>query len=530
MLFLRKKQLLIFLSSFGSILLLGVTLLGCSSGGTSTSQGTDASPTSTYISKTPLATSVPPPSPAKHHVVDQVIQYDRLPDAQTSSVRMTVNGQSVFVEHYKNINYARFAFTGTARISITAANAASYSISPRRFNIPAQRQGHTLAFALTEPHNLILQAGGDKLFVFADAPEQNAPTPDSSNVLNVTKYVTNTNGTTTQTANIQRAIDVASKTHSTVYFPSGKYVSGLLQMRSFANIYLASGALLSGTGNAQDTPGNFLQFKNVNGVKLFGRGAIDLHGMALRNSSGSAGHVKIIRTINAVNIDIQDVMLRDSGSWTVHILGSDSVRINNLKIINDPSNTNNDGIDPDASSNVTIDGAFIYTTDDCFAVKTSGTLDILRPTQNVMIKNSVCYTKKSALKVGTETRAALSNITFSQNDVVHADRVIALYMADGSILNNVHYLNTSSEVVGGDSKQRLIDISIIDRRGVGNIKNVTITNYTAYQFSPGYSVISGMDNNVVNVAFKNLNVAGAAINDANSAMLITRDAAVTFAP
>jgi polygalacturonase len=526
MLFSRKNHMIIFLNICSGIILLSAALIGCTTPSTSTVKHLKPASTSISSSRTPSVTS----KPVRHTTGDQVIQYDRLPDALSSPTHMTVDGQSVFVERYKDISYGRFAFTGTAHIVVTDDNAANYTISPKKFHIQAQRQGNTLAFALTTPHNLILQSGANKLFVFADAPEQNAPTPDSANVLNVTKYMADTNGTTTQTAYIQRAIDEASATHSTVYFPRGKYISGMLKMRSDANIYLASGALLEGTGNALDTPGNFIQFNNVHNVRLYGHGAIDLHGMALRNSAESAGRVKIIRTISSTNIDIQDVMLRDAGSWTVHILGSDAVHINNIKILNDSSNTNNDGIDPDGSSNVTVNGAFIYTTDDCFAVKTSGALHILQPTQNVMIENSICYTKKSALKVGTETRAALSNITFAQNDVVHADRAIALYMADGSILNNVNYLNNTSEFIGGDSKQRLIDIAISDRTGIGSINNVNITNYTAYQFSPGSSVIAGMGGNVVGVTFKNLNVAGTPINNVSAAMIIARDANINFAP
>lgn len=525
MTFLQNKQFIILLSIFSGIVLLSATLFGCSESSASNSAR------STLPTLVPTTqTHVPTSASKQNTMADQLIHYDPLPDAQASSVQMTVNGQAVFVEHYKDIDYARFAFAGTANIAIRGANAANFSISPKSYNIQSRRQGNMLAFTMRKPQNLILQSGASKLFVFADAPEQDAPQPDDANVLNVAQYVTDTNGRTAQTANIQHAINAASSRHAIVYFPRGKYVSGMLKMRSNVALYLASGALLSGTGNALDTPANFLQFKNVQNVRLYGHGAIDLHGMALRNSAGHAGRVKIIRTINAKNINIQDIMLRDSGSWTVHILGSNTVKITNLKIINDDANTNNDGIDPDGSSNVTIDGAFIYTTDDCFAVKTSGTMNILQPTQNIVIRNSVCYTKKSALKVGTETRAMLSNITFAQNDVVHADRAIALYMADGSLLTNVNYLNTTSEVIGGNAKQSLIDISITDRKGIGSIKNVNITNYTAYQFSPNASIIAGLDNSIVNVAFKNLNIAGTPRNDASSAMITARDAHIVFTP
>ncbi|GCF11505.1 glycoside hydrolase family 28 protein [Dictyobacter arantiisoli] len=519
----QKKHFLLGLGIFMGMLLVGAAVFGIKQ-----FRGPDKQMT---IAQEPLhATPTTINKPTKRILTNQLIQYTTLPGAVRSAIRVTVNNQVVFVERYKDISYVRFAFTGAARVTVTAVNAASYSISPRRYSIHPTVHGQNLSFTLHEPRQLILQAGSDKLFLFADAPEQHAPNPTASNVLDVTRYVNDISGRSIQTAHIQQAIYAAATQHAILYFPAGLYRTGTLNMRSNASLYLSSGALLSGTGYAWDTPDSLLLFKDVQNVRLFGHGAIDLHGMALRNSAGDAGRVKLIRTINANNITLQDITLRDSGSWTVHILDSHTIRVNNLKILNDPTMTNNDGIDPDSSNNVSINGAFIYTGDDCFAVKTSGALHLLAASHNISIENSICYTRKSALKVGTETRATLSNITFQQNDVIHADRAIALYMADGSIMNNIKYLNTTSEAIGGNIRQRLIDIEISDRNGIGTIDNVTIANYTAYAFSPNPSLIAGLDGHMVNVTFRNLRIAGTSIHSAAAAMIGIQQANVKFPP
>ncbi|WP_151759659.1 glycosyl hydrolase family 28-related protein [Dictyobacter vulcani] len=230
---------------------------------------------------------------------DMVLPYDQMPGAAQSSIKVAVDGEEIFVEKYKDINYARFAFRGTAQITITSPNAASYTISPKSYQLQPTMKQNTLTFALNQPRKLILQGNDEKLFLFADAPEENAPALGDHNVIDVTKYASDRTGNKIQTAQIQQAIDDASKTQGIVYFPQGKYVTGTLKMKSNMSLYLSSGALLSGSGNAQDTAEHFLLFQDVQNSKLYGRGTIDLHGMELRRTAGSSGRVKIIRTINA---------------------------------------------------------------------------------------------------------------------------------------------------------------------------------------------------------------------------------------
>jgi hypothetical protein len=135
--------------------------------------------------------------------------------------------------------------------------------------------------------------------------------------------------------------------------------------------------------------------------------------------------------------------------------------------------------------------------------------------------------------VGTETLAPISDVTFANDDVVHADRALALYMADGSSIRDIRYLDNRSEVIGGDSKQRLIEFEVTKRGGIGQIANITITNYVADEFSPQQSSIKGYDSShpITGVSFKNLTIAGTVRLDAGSAQIAARNASgITFSP
>src|SRR5689334_13101945 len=70
------------------------------------------------ISKHPTLTPTTQPQPSPQ--AGQVFQYETAPDAHKSSISLQANGQDVFVEQYKDSNYARFAFKGAVTISISS--------------------------------------------------------------------------------------------------------------------------------------------------------------------------------------------------------------------------------------------------------------------------------------------------------------------------------------------------------------------------------------------------------------------------
>jgi polygalacturonase len=159
----------------------------------------------------------------------------------------------------------------------------------------------------------------------------------------------------------------------------------------------------------------------------------------------------------------------------------------------------------------------MYTSDDAIAVKADHRL-----CENVLVKNCVFWTVKSALKIGSDPYFGARNIVFQNNDVVHADRALALYAGKGFI-ENVKFIDNKSEFVGGNAKRQLIVFQVSngkeedpnkDRRGIGYIKNVQVINYTAYQKSENKNLVSGTIakdgtlHKISNVLFKNLIIEG----------------------
>jgi polygalacturonase len=450
-----------------------------------------------------------------------LIQYTKTPGAVASSIyTITVNGQSVFVEKYKGINYARFAFTGAAQIVVSGSSGA---ITPKSYNISSTNSGNSMSFTLSKPMKIVIN-GSEKLFIFADPPETNVPQLNTSGVVNILSYVPNANGTTRQTTQIQKAIDETSALNGgqggTLYFPNGKYLTGTLNIKSNVTIYLESGTIIQGTDTIDDHPpirgvttgGSsyprraLLSPDKSHNIKIVGRGVIDANGKVLRTKFGNTdGRLFLLQPLEVDTMLVDGPVLRDSGEWTVVPVGSNNVTIRNTKVLADTSITNVDGINADTSTNITIDDNFVYSQDDCFSIKTFGWYHIVKPTNNIVIKNNVCARGLAGVKIGTESNALLSNVRVENNDFLDNLSGFNIATKDGGTYQDLVFINNRTENI---SSKLFIINSYYNNGGTGNIKNVTISDHVAYTADP--SNVSGLDSThkVSGVHFNNIRIGG----------------------
>ncbi len=474
-----------------------------------------------------------------------LVKYTTTPGAEKSKIcTLLVNGEEVFVEKFKDVSYARFAFAGNAKLEIKMLQSVGkYTISPLSYAIPSELQNNTISFSLDRPRKLIVQLEGmaEKLFILADAPESEAPRLGEKGVTNLLDFVSDNTGSSLQTKQLQAAIDQVSRTGGTLYVPNGKYLTGTFVMRKNVTLYLESGALIQGSGSLGDYNDNgdnktgrimtgrgaLMYFDKADNSRIMGRGVIAMMGTKIKTETGQK--VRLCNMRECHNAGIYDVILRDAGGFTVHILHSTNITMMGYKIINDLSLPNEDGTDPDGCNNVLIDDVFMYTSDDAVAVKADHRL-----CEHVTVQNCVFWTIKSALKVGSDPYFGARDIVFRNNDVVHADRALALYSGKGPI-RDVQFIDNKSEFVGGNAKRQLIVFQVFntkennedpDRRGVGLIDNVQVINYTAYQKSQNKSLISGTVakdgslHKVSNVLFRNLVIEGKHCLSADDAGII----------
>ncbi len=477
----------------------------------------------------------------------RLIHYATTPGAEISrNFTLTVNGQDVLVEKFKDVSYARFAFSGSVQIEAKASSSFGYvTISPLNYGVNSAKIGNGVRFELDRPRKLILRFEGldEKLFIFADAPEATTPRPGDRDVTNLADFIVERSGKTLQTKQLQAAIDtVSGKGGGILFVPNGKYLTGTFMVRKNVTFFLENGALIQGsdrltdyhdngnnkTGRPIEGKGALIYFDHADNARIMGRGVIAMAGTKIKNDTGQK--IRICNMVECHNSGIYDVVLRDSGGFNIHILHSSDITMRGCKIINDLTLPNQDGTDPDGSNGVVVDDVFMYTSDDAIAVKADHRL-----CENVVVKNCVFWTLKSALKIGSDPYYGARNIVFENNDVVHSDRALALYAGEGFI-EDVKYIDDKSEFVGGDAKRQLIVFQISNakennpengRRGIGYIKNVEVTNYTAYQQSESPSLIvgaiakDGTPHKVSNVAFTNLVIAGKRCLSFDDALILT---------
>jgi polygalacturonase len=401
-------------------------------------------------------------------------------------------------------------------------------VEPERLAGGAAVEGRALRFAADGPGPRVvwMRVGGrplPPLFVIVEPPEASPPKPGDPGVLSVADYGAAPSGDEAQTAKLQKALDdcAARPAGGVVYVPPGLYRTGTLRVGSRTTLYLAGGAVLQAVGDPAAFPvdggrkeehgdgrthsnSRLLFFENAEGAALAGRGTLDALGHVLRNKHDR--RVQVIDATNCRNLVLEGVVLRDSASWTLHILHCDNVRVSDLKILGDHAVGNTDGIDPDASRNVLIERLFSWSGDDAIAVKTTGNSGLLRDACNITVRDSVVLTRKTALKVGTETRAAIRNVLFENIDVLGSSRGCAIWARDGGAIENVVFrdIRMSLREIGGEGMSgQPFYFSVQKRGGVSRLRGVTVQDVTCR--APWFARIEGIpESPVEGLTFENV--------------------------
>jgi hypothetical protein len=268
----------------------------------------------------------------------------------------------------------------------------------------------------------------------------------STRRFSVVEYGTKADGVTLDTAAIQRAIDVAAKSGGTVFFPAGKYLTGAIFVKTGVTLNVGKGATLMGSQRLEDYP---LMPTRVAGIEMVwpaalvniygqknatitGEGTIDGDGRvfwdhywARRKEYDSRGlrwaadyddqRPRLIQIFNSSEVKLRGLMLRRSGFWTVHICYSHDVTVDGIIIRNNEGGhgPSTDGIDIDSSRKVLIQHADIENNDDALCLKAGRDADGLRvnrPTEDVVIRDSIVRVGAAGVTFGSETSGGFRNI------------------------------------------------------------------------------------------------------------------------
>ena len=302
----------------------------------------------------------------------------------------------------------------------------------------------------------------------------------------VTSYGAKCDGSTDDTAAIQKTLDAPSAASGTVSFPQGTCMIGAIYVGSNTTVQidtgvtlkaiqaatwwditttLASGAttglLSDGTTHYPQVPvrvqgvemnwaSAIVNVRNASNVTIKGGGTIDGNGQSWWThyyGAGTTNHTaenvtwalnydeqrpRTLELYNASGVNVSGVTLKNSPFWTFHICYSDTITVDGVTVYNMPTATtgkmpSTDGIDIDSSTNVEVMNSDITANDDTFVIKSGRDGDGLRVNKAsayIKIHDSIVRAGAAAFTIGSETSGGAHDIEVYNIHVIPATALI----------------------------------------------------------------------------------------------------------
>src|ERR1044072_498391 len=274
----------------------------------------------------------------------------------------------------------------------------------------------------------------------------------------ITDFGAKPGGEFKNTEAIRRAVEACHKSGGgRVVVPAGLWLTGAIHLKSNVNLHLDEGAVLS----FSDDPADYLHavrsswegwecfnysplvyaFECEN-VALTGEGTLaprmgtwqkwfarpPAHMEALKRlyTMGSTGvpvekrqmaegennlRPQRIQFNRSRNVLIENIKIRNSPFWTIHLLLCDSVVVRRVDI--SAHGHNNDGIDPEGTRNLLVEDCRFDQGDDAIAIKSGTNHDgwrLGRPSENIVIRNSTVVRGHQLVAIGSELSGGVRNV------------------------------------------------------------------------------------------------------------------------
>jgi polygalacturonase len=149
----------------------------------------------------------------------------------------------------------------------------------------------------------------------------------------------------------------------------------------------------------------------------------------------------MIQFFGCKNVLIDGITINDAPYWVIHPVLCNNVTVQNVTI--NSMNLNNDGCDPEASTNVLIQHCNFTTGDDGIAIKAGRDQDgwrIGQPTENVIVRDCVFNSKTNGLCIGSEMSAGVRNV-YMYNDYIKKCGSAIYFKSNldrGGFIENIH--------------------------------------------------------------------------------------------
>jgi polygalacturonase len=350
----------------------------------------------------------------------------------------------------------------------------------------------------------------------------------------VTDFGAKPDGATDATEAIRKAIAACvSAGGGRVVVPAGEFLTGAIHLKSGVNLHVQKGAILRfSTDPSRYLPVVKTRFEGVEmmnyspliyaygqeNIAVTGEGALDgqasdLNWWKWKGGSASpetqradrdqlfkqaedgvpvdqrvygAGHFlrpTFIEPYESRNVLIEDVTIRNAPFWIIHPTLSKNVTIRGVTVIS--HGPNNDGADPESSTDVLIENSTFDTGDDCIAIKSGRNTDgrrVNRPSERIVVRNSTMRAGHGGVTIGSEASGSVRdvfalNLVMSSPDLERGIRIKSNAVR-GGVIENVFARDIEIGEVGS-----AVDIDLLYEEGARGsflpaVRNIRIERMT----------------------------------------------------
>lgn len=345
------------------------------------------------------------------------------------------------------------------------------------------------------------------------------------------------------TSAFRRAIDACvQKGGGTVNVSPGEYTVGSIQLKDNITLHIEAGATLFLSQLKEDyRQGSraMIFAENARNIAVTGKGTLNglaqyeytemkgvdvdiskeiemarAAGMDMRRYYRKATALNAYMFIinNCTNFLLSDVSILNSPLWTVRLNDCERIFIRGIYIYSDlEKGVNADGIDICSSRNVTISDSMIVTGDDSIVLKTIARQGkSANPCENITVTNCILSSSSTALMIGTETQADISNVLFNNCIIRNSNKGFGINVQDGAMVSNVIFSNLTIETNrrhwnwwGSAEMCKFILLKRTASSKQGLIKDIVVENIIARV--RGTSTLTGLpDQPLENISFANV--------------------------
>jgi len=309
----------------------------------------------------------------------------------------------------------------------------------------------------------------------------------------VQQYGAKGDGTTLDTAAIQKAIDDCAAKGGGVVRLAGaaKFVSAPLVLKSRITLEIAEGTTLEGSTNHDDYPEieqfhakgkqSLLSATNAEDITIRGGGVIDGRGESWWVNPHQI-RPRLIVFDHCKHVVMENVTVENSPMWQIVPYYSDDLTFRNMKILAPtPAGHNTDGIDPFSSGHVLIEHVTIDTGDDNVAIKSGqpGSAGPDAPSHDITVRDCV-FLKGHGMSVGSEVAGGVQHVHVERVQFKGTTQGIRLKSGRdrGGDLSDFTYKDITMEGVG--TAVQITDYYGGDRAGAVTATAAPVTRLTPH--------------------------------------------------